>query len=99
MANSFAICAPAGNSGKEEISACRIPWIRVYIYIYILSILFFERTRYEQRSTPIRGKVEVSRWNFWERGRENDGEALFLGIFIWDRSWHAEAGSNDVQFN
>lgn len=33
VANSSAICVPAGNSGKEEISACRIPWIRVYIYV------------------------------------------------------------------
>lgn len=41
VANSSAICVPAGNSGKEEISACRIPWIRVYIYMWP-SILFFE---------------------------------------------------------
>lgn len=41
VANSSAICAPTGNSGKEEISACRIPWIRVYIYIYIYVGLYF----------------------------------------------------------
>lgn len=98
MANSFAICAPAGNSGKEEISACRIPWIRVYIYTY--SPFYFSRER-DMNNDPHRSG---EKWRYRDGISGNGGGKMmerrcFLGIFIWDRSWHAEAGSNDVQFN
>ena len=81
MANSSAICAPTGNNGKEEISACRIPWIRVYIYIYIYirgSLFYFSRKR-DMNNDP--GKNEGIAVEFLGTGEGEWWRGVVFGNF------------------
>lgn len=80
MANSFAICAPAGNSGKEEISACRIPWIRVYIYTY--SPFYFSRER-DMNNDPHRSG---EKWRYRNGISGNGGGKMMERRCFWEFS-------------